>query len=91
VAYGTNLNDALTIARAVLVQNSRVLKDPAPAVGVALLADSSINLAIKPWTKVEDYSAAATEINQAIVETFRASKIEIPFPQREVRMLEGLA
>jgi small conductance mechanosensitive channel len=90
VAYGTNLNDALTIARAVLVQNSRVLKDPAPAVGIALLADSSINLAIKPWTKVEDYSAAATEINQAIVESFRASKIEIPFPQREVRMLEGL-
>jgi small conductance mechanosensitive channel len=89
VAYGTDLNNALTIARAVLAQNPRVLKDPEPGVGVALLADSSINLAIKPWTKVEDYSAAVAEINQAIAESFRANKIEIPFPQREVRMLDN--
>jgi small conductance mechanosensitive channel len=90
VAYGTDLNNALTIARAVLAQNPRVLKDPEPGVGVALLADSSINLAIKPWTKVEDYSAAVAEINQAIAESFRANKIEIPFPQREVRMLNNV-
>jgi small conductance mechanosensitive channel len=89
VAYGTDLNNALAIARAVLAQNSRVLKDPAPAVGVAMLADSSINLAIKPWTKVEDYNVASAEINQAIAESFRANKIEIPFPQREVRLLGG--
>jgi small conductance mechanosensitive channel len=89
VAYGTDLNNALAIARAVLAQNPRVLKDPAPGVGVAMLSDSSINLAIKPWTKVEDYNPATAEINQAIVEAFRASKIEIPFPQREVRMLNG--
>ncbi len=87
VAYGTDLNNALAIARAVLAQNPRVLKDPVAGVGVAMLADSSINLAIKPWTKVEDYSAAGAEINQAIAESFRANKIEIPFPQREVRMI----
>jgi small conductance mechanosensitive channel len=87
VAYGTDLNNALAIARAVLAQNPRVLKDPVAGVGVAMLSDSSINLAIKPWTKVEDYNAATAEINQAIVEAFRAGKIEIPFPQREVRML----
>jgi small conductance mechanosensitive channel len=90
VAYGTDLNNALTIARAVLARNPRVLKDPVPGVGVAMLSDSSINLAIKPWTKVEDYNAATAEINQAIVESFRAGKIEIPFPQREVRMLNGV-
>jgi small conductance mechanosensitive channel len=86
VAYGTDLNNALAIVRAVLAQNPRVLKDPAPAVGVAMLADSSINLAVKPWTKVEDYNPASAEINQAIAESFRASNISIPFPQREVRL-----
>jgi small conductance mechanosensitive channel len=90
VAYGTDLNNALAIARTVLAQNPRVLKDPEPGVGVAVLADSSINLAIKPWTKVEDYNVAVGEINQAIAESFRASKIEIPFPQREVRMLSKI-
>jgi small conductance mechanosensitive channel len=89
VAYGTDLNNALAIVRAVLAQNPRVLKDPEPAVGVALLADSSISLAIKPWTKVDDFLPASAEINQAIAESFRAGKIEIPFPQREVRMLNG--
>ena len=87
VAYGTDLNNALAIVRAVLAQNPRVLKDPQPAVGVALLADSSINLAVKPWVKVADFGPASAEINQAIAESFRANKIEIPFPQREVRLL----
>jgi small conductance mechanosensitive channel len=89
VAYGTDLNNALAIVRAVLAQNPRVLKDPAPAVGVAMLADSSINLAVKPWVKVDDFGPASAEINQAIAESFRASNINIPFPQREVRLLGG--
>jgi small conductance mechanosensitive channel len=42
VAYGTNLNDATGIVRRVLAANSRVLKEPAPVVGVTMLADSSI-------------------------------------------------
>lgn len=87
VAYGTNLADAIALARVVLTQNPRVLKEPAPVVGVAMLADSSINIAIKPWVKVDDFVMAQAEINKAIAETFRAQKIEIPFPQREVRLL----
>jgi small conductance mechanosensitive channel len=89
VAYGTNLNDALAIARGVLVNNPRVLKEPAPVIGVTMLADSSINIAVKPWTSVDDYVAAQAEIYQAIVEKFRTANIQIPFPQREVRMLAG--
>ncbi len=52
-----------------------------------MLADSSINIAIKPWTAVADYGPAQAEIYQDIVEQFRANNISIPFPQREVRML----
>lgn len=87
VAYGTNLNDATAIVRRVLSTNPRVLKDPTPIVGVTLLADSSINIAIRPWTKVDDYIPAQVEINQAVAEQLRAANISIPFPQREVRML----
>jgi small conductance mechanosensitive channel len=87
VAYASNLNDALALVRNVLDANAKVLKEPAPVVGVSLLGDSSINIAVKPWTSVDDYIAAGPEINKAIVEQFRANRIEIPFPQREVRML----
>ena len=91
VAYGTNINHALIVVRDVLARNARVLKEPVPVVGVTMLADSSINIAIKPWTAVGDYNPAQAEIYQDIVEQFRANKIEIPFPQREVRMLNNPA
>jgi small conductance mechanosensitive channel len=89
VAYNTNLTNAINIVRNVLSQNSRVLKEPVPVVGVIMLADSSVNIAVKPWTAVGDYGPARAEIYQTIVEQFHAHHISIPFPQREVRMLGG--
>jgi small conductance mechanosensitive channel len=87
VAYGTDLNQAVGIVRSVLAQNARVLKDPVPFVGVTMLADCSINIAIRPWTAVTDFGLAQFEINQAVAEQLRAANISIPFPQREVRLL----
>jgi small conductance mechanosensitive channel len=89
VAYGTDLNDATAIVRRVLAANPRVLKEPTPIVGVTMLADCSINIAIKPWVKVNDYVMAQGEIVQAIAEQLRAANISIPFPQREVRLLNS--
>jgi small conductance mechanosensitive channel len=89
VGYDTDLNRALEIIRDILNRNPRVLKDPAPAVGTATLADSSIVLAIKPWTSVADYGAVQGEITKAVVERFREAEIQIPFPQREVRIVSG--
>jgi small conductance mechanosensitive channel len=60
-------------------------------VGVAMLADSSINIAVSPWVNVPDYGAAAAELNKAIVEEFRARNISIPFPQQEIRLLNSIA
>ncbi|PYI88311.1 MAG: mechanosensitive ion channel protein MscS, partial [Verrucomicrobia bacterium] len=88
VAYNSNLTETIAAVRDILNQHPRVLKDPAPIVGVSVLADSSINLAVRPWTKVADYGPACSELYQAIVERFRERNISIPFPQREVRMLD---
>lgn len=87
VGYGTNLTEALAIVRDVLDKNPRVLKDPAPFVGISQLGDSAITVAILPWTKVPDYGLAQAELYQAFVERLRARNIDIPFPQREVRLL----
>jgi len=87
VAYSTDLNAALAAVTHVLKASDRVLKDPAPVVRVSLLADSSINIAVKPWVPVLDYGAAVGEVNKAVVEEFRKHNIVIPFPQREVRLL----
>jgi len=91
VAYDTELNQALSVIQEVLQANARVLHDIAPVIGVRLLADSSINIAVKPWVNVQDYGPAGGEINKSILEAFREHGIAIPFPQREVRLLQDAA
>ena len=89
VTYDTDLNLALAEIKEVLLANPHVLKEPAPVIAVAVLGDSSVDIAIKPWTSVPDFPLAAGEIYQAIVERFRQRGIEMPFPQLEVRLLQN--
>ncbi len=89
VAYATDLDRALAAVRDVLAANPKALKTPEPVFGVSALADSSINLAVKPWVAVDDFVTAHAEITKQIVERFRADSIEIPFPQREIRVLSS--
>jgi small conductance mechanosensitive channel len=89
VAYATDLNEAITAVQSVLLANERCLKEPAPVIRVVATADSSINIAVKPWVNVPDYGKVIGEVNKGIVEEFRRRKISIPFPQREIRMLDA--
>ena len=89
VAYGSNLDQALAAVREVVGRNPRVLSEPAPVIGIGELADSGITIAVGPWVSVTDYIPARAEIYQALVEELRARDIDIPFPQREVRLLAG--
>jgi small conductance mechanosensitive channel len=91
VAYDTELNQALTVIQEVLRENTRVLHDMTPVIGVRLLADSSINIAVKPWVAVQDYGPAGGDINKSILEAFREHGIVIPYPQREVRLVQDAA
>ena len=87
VAYGANLDEALLVAKEIAAANPRILKEPPPVIGIGELANSSLTLSIQPWVEVVDMVSARAELYKAIVERFRASKIDIPFPVREVRLL----
>ena len=56
-------------------------------IGIIELAASSLTLSIQPWVAVVDMVSARDELCKAIVERFRASKIDIPFPVRELCQL----
>jgi small conductance mechanosensitive channel len=90
VAYDTDMDKAFAVVSEVLQGNPRTIKDPLPVITVSALEPSSISIAVKPWTSVPDYIPAKSEINKAIVETFRSRNIVIPFSQHEVRIL-GIA
>lgn len=91
VAYGTDMKRAIASVESVLRDNPKVLDEPAPLVQVATLADFSITIAVRPWVKVPDYPSAIGEVNRAILENYRAQGIVIPYPQREIRLLQGSA
>jgi small conductance mechanosensitive channel len=87
VSYNTDLKNAMAVAHEVLNRNAQVLKDPPAIVGISQLGDSAITLAIKPWVAVDDFVSAQAALYQTMVEQFKARQIEIPFPQREIRLL----
>ncbi len=87
VAYNTDIPFALKTIHEALSRYSGTLTEPAPVVGVSALSDFAITIAVKPWVSVEKYVNAQAELNQALLETFRARQIEIPMPQYEIRML----
>ena len=89
VAYGANLDEVLVVAKEIVAASPSVLKEPAPLIGISELADSSVTLSIQPWVAIADMITARAELYQTIIERFRASKIDIPFPQRDVRLLGG--
>ena len=87
VGYEVDLPQAIAAIRELVVANSRVLPDPAPQVQVVALAESMVQIALRPWVMVEDYAPVVGELSLAVVDTCRRRGISIPFPQREVRLL----
>lgn len=93
VAYSTDLEQAMKLLVEAAKAQPRVLADPAPSALVTAFADSGINLELGFWIADPEAGSGSlkSDIHLAIWRSFRAANIEIPFPQREVRMLGGNA
>lgn len=87
ISYANDADTALALVGEVLAANPKVLKDPAPRLGVLRLVESGMTLSVRPWVKVPDYEAAIGEINKTILDVFAARGIALALPRYEVRML----
>ena len=87
IAYESDMKEAVRTIDEVLRANPRVLRDPAPVIGIARFADSFVVIGANPWVGTPDYVPANSELRQAILDAFRSRNIVMPKPQREVRML----
>jgi small conductance mechanosensitive channel len=87
VSYQADIEKVLALIVDILRQNTRVLKEPPPSVGVSSLGESTITIAIEPWTSVADYAAVQGEVNQAILRQFHAHQIERVI--QEVRIINA--
>lgn len=80
IGYGEDMKKAKEVLLEMLVANPKVLKDPAPSVNVEELADSSVNLAVRPYCKPEDYWDVYFATIEGSKLALDAAKIEIPYP-----------
>jgi small conductance mechanosensitive channel len=86
IAYSDDIGKAIETINRVLASEERVLKDPEPTVAVAELADSSVNLVVRPWCKGTDYWPTRRALIQVLKEQLEAAGCNIPFPQRDVHL-----
>jgi small-conductance mechanosensitive channel len=89
VAYTTDLDAACAAMVNAAKDNPRVLQDPAPGTLIVAFADSGINLELGVWVDDADQGTASlrSDLYAGIWRAFRQLGIEIPYPQREVRVL----
>src|SRR5882724_933653 len=78
VAFATDLERALSAARGAVEADPRVLREPAPVIGVAGVTDARITVAVKPWVTVDAEVAASGDLYRAVLERLRAAGIEVP-------------
>jgi len=84
IGYGDDLKLAKDVLMDIMVNDERVLQDPAPFVAVSELGDSSVNLTTRAWVKSADYWDVYFGQIEHVKLTFDEKGISIPFPQMDV-------
>ncbi|MEM8506886.1 MAG: mechanosensitive ion channel domain-containing protein [Bacteroidota bacterium] len=80
VAYEEDIKQTKEVLLNVLTSNPKVLRDPAPSVNVLELADSSVNFAVRPFCKPEDYWDVYFATYEGCKLALDEAGIEIPYP-----------
>ena len=87
VAYSSDLSKVTEILQKAMLEHDNVSDKKAPMVGIAAFGDSSVDLEIRVWVDSDKINAARFAINKTLWDTLVKHQINIPFPQREIRML----
>lgn len=84
IGYDDDIDKAKDVIRNILAEDERILDEPAPAIAVSELADSSVNFIVRPWAASGDYWAVHNSVVELVKKRFDDQGITIPYPQRVV-------
>jgi small conductance mechanosensitive channel len=90
VDYQADLQKAREVLLS-LARDERVLADPAPEAVISTLGDSSITVSLRVWVKTADYWNVMFMFNELSRDRLKAAGIDIPFPQRVIRVVQEAA
>ena len=88
ISYQDDIEKAEKVLREVVEEHDAVLDDPEPMIKVHELGESSVNLIVRPWVKTSDYWDTYWDLTKAVKLRFDEEGISIPFPQRDVHVIE---
>jgi small conductance mechanosensitive channel len=88
ISYEDDPERAIEVLKQVLDGFDDITKEPAPQVGIEEFADSSINIGLRYWVPTKKYFQLLYQVNLEIHKALAAEKISIPFPQRDVRLIQ---
>jgi small conductance mechanosensitive channel len=89
ISYNDDITRAIETMKAVLAADSRVLPDPGPVIAVSELADSSVNLVVRPWCNKGDYWPLRFDLTRTMKERLEAAGCSIPYPQNDVHLFSA--
>jgi len=89
VSYDSDLAKVKEVLKDIISRDERILAEPEPQVAVAELAESSVNLIVRVWTKTADYWGVRFDATETIKNRFDAEGIGIPYPQRDIHIVSG--
>lgn len=89
IAYGDDMENFKKAMNEFLAEDSRILKDPAPFIGLVELGDSSVNFAVRAWVSAADYWGVFFDMNEKVYKRFKDYNLNIPFPQMDVHVHNG--
>lgn len=86
VGYDDDLKTAHDVIMGVLKNHDKVLQDPAPAVFVSNLGDSSVDFNVRPWVNTPDYWGVYSDVLHQAKLALDEAGVSIPYPQSDVHM-----
>ncbi len=84
VSYDDDLQKVKKVLSDILAEEDRILPEPDPVIAVSELADSSVNLVVRPWVNSSDYWGVYFHLTETIKTTFDKEGITIPYPHQDV-------
>ena len=91
ISYESDPEEAIQITTHTLGGIEKVSKDPPPQVGIQKFGDSSIDIGLRYWVPSKRYFLTLYEVNLAVYRNLKEGGVEIPFPQRDVRIVSQSA
>ena len=89
ISYDDDIDKAIAAVKEILANDERVLEEPESTIAVCELADSSVNLVVRPWCSTADYWPLRFALTKALKEGVEASGCSFPYPQRDVHITQN--